>query len=994
MELRGTAYGDILLGTVHDDVILGLDGDDQLTGDLGADHLDGGPGRDTAVYRDAAAGVTVDLSQAGPQSGGEATGDVLVGIENLSGSRFDDQLTGDAGDNALWSDGGRDTLSGGDGNDTVGSDGIDDHLDGGAGIDLLQLYLDGSPAPIRVDLATGIVSTGATALGFERVQIQTGSGDDTVVGGDGNLIGDPWTVSGDTIYTGRGRDLIQAGGGDDRIMPGDDSDTVSGGDGNDTIYGGSGDRIDAGAGNDLVYGGDRATLDGGAGQDRLELTLWNTDVLFDFAGGANSVQVEVRNFESLGLRTGSGRDTLIGGDGDDRLDGSYGNDSLAGGGGNDVLIGGYDDDRLAGDAGDDQLDAGYGNDTLGGGAGNDVLNAGYGNDLLDGGEGDDRLDGGFGSDTLRGGAGNDELNGGMDADVLDGGDGDDIVTMYGTGVADGGAGNDRFVYSVRGGVGVRVDALEGTGLPGVRFSNFEHVSLSGNYAVGDDTLLGGAGDDVLAGRAGADRLDGRGGNDTLDGGEGDDTLDGGAGDDLVVIQGADIATGGAGRDRLSVTVADAGDVQFDFRGMDSWRGARFSGFEEVHLSRAGAATGNDRILGGGGSDVLDADGGRDFVDARQGNDSVGGGDGDDTLLGGAGDDSLSGGEGNDQLWGGAGADRLDGGGGRDMAVYLSSAEGVTVDLRLDGVQDGGSATGDRLTGVEDLTGSRFSDRLIGDAGDNMLRGAAGADSIEGGDGLHDRASYAYSAAAVDVDLGRAGSQAGGDAEGDVLSGIEDLTGSDHDDALRGDARANSIRGGAGADRIDGDGGVDTADFTGSAAIDVDLSRDVQRGGDAEGDQLTAIENVLGSAFGDRISGDAGANLLVGLDGEDTLSGGAGADTLRGGTGADVLDGGAGDDELAGHTGDDVLRGAAGADVFVFSGIRSGHDRIEDFDAGEGDRLRFSQSSLRSFADVQESLRQTADGVLIQWHDDAGASHDILLVGAELRGLDASQFLFD
>lgn len=989
MDLRGTEYGDILLGTAKDDVILGLAGDDYLTGGLGADRLDGGAGHDVAGYRDAAAGVTVDLAQAGPQSGGEAAGDALVSIEGVVGSRFDDRLTGDAGDNNLWSDGGHDTLGGGDGNDSVGGDGIDDQLDGGAGMDALQLYLDWSQAPVRVDLAAGIVSTGSTATGFERLRVQTGNGDDTVVGGDGNLVENAWTTSGDDIYTGWGNDLIQAGGGDDRIMPGYGDDTVFGGDGDDTVYGSDGDRIDAGAGDDLVYGEGRSTLDGGAGSDRLELSLWNTDVLFDLASGVNSVQLQVRNFESLTLRTGYGNDTLTGGSNGDQIDGGFGNDSLAGGGGADLLDGGYGDDVLAGGAGADRLDAGYGNDTLDGGDGDDALDAGYGDDLLEGGAGDDRLDGGFGLDTLRGGAGNDYLHGGMNVDVLDGGDGDDTVSMFGTGVADGGAGNDRFVYNVRSGEGVRVDVLDGSGLPGVTFRNFESLTLSGNYALGDDTFFGGAGDDDLRGLAGADRLDGRGGNDTLDGGYGDDTLTGGDGDDVVVIQDADVASGGGGRDRLSVTIAEAGDVQFDFRGMDTWRGARFSGFEEVHVSRAGLVAGDDRILGGFGNDVLDADGGRDFVDGRQGDDSVGGGLGNDTLLGGAGDDSLSGGDGDDQLWGGLGADRLDGGAGRDMAVYLSATNGVTVDLRLAGAQDGG----DVLTGIEDLTGSGFADRLTGGDADNTLRGGAGADTLDGGDGRHDRATYAFSTGAVDVDLTRTGSQSLGDADGDVLSGIEDLTGSAHDDALRGDAGDNILQGAAGADRIDGAAGVDTADYAGSTAVDVDLSTEAQHGGDAEGDRLSGIENVQGSAFGDRVTGDGGANRLIGLDGDDTLNGAAGADTLRGGAGADRLDGGDGDDELAGHTGDDVLTGGAGADVFVFSGIRSGHDRIVDFDAAGGDLLRFSQGHLRSVADVQNSLTQTAEGALIQWQDETGAHHDILLAGVAVHDLDTPQFLF-
>ena len=57
-------------------------------------------------------------------------------------------------------------------------------------------------------------------------------------------------------------------------------------------------------------------------------------------------------------------------------------------------------------------------------------------------------------------------------------------------------------------------------------------------------------------------------------------------------------------------------------------------------------------------------------------------------------------------------------------------------------------------------------------------------------------------------------------------------------------------------------------------------------------ELATFENVTGSAMGnDSLTGDARANVLMGLGGNDSLRGGAGADTLDGGPGADRLDGG-------------------------------------------------------------------------------------------------------
>ncbi len=97
----------------------------------------------------------------------------------------------------------------------------------------------------------------------------------------------------------------------------------------------------------------------------------------------------------------------------------------------------------------------------------------------------------------------------------------------------------------------------------------------------------------------------------------------------------------------------------------------------------------------------------------------------------------------------------------------------------------------------------------------MLIGGSGADSLVGGDDL-DRASYVGSAAGVTVNLAT-GLGTGGDAEGDVLSGIENLTGSSHGDSLTGDAGNNALSGGAGGDTLTGGAGRDL--LTGGAGAD-------------------------------------------------------------------------------------------------------------------------------------------------------------------------------
>src|SRR5262249_59772008 len=81
-------------------------------------------------YAGAASAVTVSLAVAGAQNTLGAGTDTLVAIENLSGSAFNDTLTGDSNANVLMGLGGDDFLVGGGGNDTMA---------GGSGNDTFQV---------------------------------------------------------------------------------------------------------------------------------------------------------------------------------------------------------------------------------------------------------------------------------------------------------------------------------------------------------------------------------------------------------------------------------------------------------------------------------------------------------------------------------------------------------------------------------------------------------------------------------------------------------------------------------------------------------------------------------------------------------------------------------------------------------------------------------------------------------------------------------------
>ncbi len=576
--------------------------------------------------------------------------------------------------------------------------------------------------------------------------------------------------------------------------------------------------------------------------------------------------------------------TLTGSDQDDVLIGGLGNDVLIGGAGNDKLLGGGGADHLLGNAGDDLLDGGPGNDVLDGGAGIDTASyasaggavnvnlatgqatGAAGHDTLIGIENvigsahNDTLIGDGGANVLSGGAGNDSIFGGADNDTLLGGAGDDLLDGgSGNDVLDGGAGTDTATYASAGSaVNVNLATGQATGGAG------------NDTLIGIENVTGSRHNDTLVGNAAANALAGGAGNDTLDGGLGDDVLDGGAGTDTVTYA----AAGGAVNVNLATGQATGAAGNDTLIGIENVTGSKY----------------DDTLIGDGGANVLS---------------------------GGAGNDCLSGGAGNDTLEGGAGNDVLDGGAGTDTATYASAGGAVHVNLATG--QATGAAGNDTLIGIENVTGSKYDDTLIGDGGANVLSGGAGNDTLSGGAGNDtldggagddvldggagtDTATYASAGGAVHVNL--ATGQATGAAGNDTLKSIENVIGSKYDDTLIGDAGANVLSGGAGDDVLDGglgndtlDGGsgTDTASYASAGGpVSVNLTTGKATGG-AGNDTLKTIENVIGSPYDDVLVGDAGANLLSGGAGVDIISGGAGDDTLEGGAGDDVLDGGAGTD---------------------------------------------------------------------------------------------------
>jgi Ca2+-binding RTX toxin-like protein len=207
-----------------------------------------------------------------------------------------------------------------------------------------------------------------------------------------------------------------------------------------------------------------------------------------------------------------------------------------------------------------------------------------------------------------------------------------------------------------------------------------------------------------------------------------------------------------------------------------------------------------------------------------GNDVLNGTPANDVINGGAGDDALSGGGGNNAL---------DGGSGNNTASYSRAPGGVSVNL-TNGTAANGYGGTDTLRNIQNVTGSAFSDVLIGDSESNWLfGGSGGSDVIDGaggsdvliggaggstlfyargndaiyGDGAGNMAAYFWRSTGVTVTLPGSGTTT--DSLGDTLSGIQDIYGSQGNDTLIGDAGNNVIYGAGGNDLIDGGGGNDT-----------------------------------------------------------------------------------------------------------------------------------------------------------------------------------------
>ena len=215
---------------------------------------------------------------------------------------------------------------------------------------------------------------------------------------------------------------------------------------------------------------------------------------------------------------------------------------------------------------------------------------------------------------------------------------------------------------------------------------------------------------------------------------------------------------------------------------------------------------------------------------------------------------------------------------QDITVNLTHQTGVTIN---------GTSGNDVIDGAHPVLNQPLptpgADTIYGLGGNDVISGLGGADHLDGGAGV-DTASYATSALGVAVSLAT-GTGSGGDAEGDTLTSIENLTGSNFDDTLEGNAGNNKLIGGAGIDTVSY---AHAASGANGLGVTVNLAlTSAQNTVTAGTDTIIGFENLTGSQFNDTLHGNAGNNVLTGLGGNDRLDGGAGADTLIGGAGNDT-----------------------------------------------------------------------------------------------------------
>lgn len=242
----GAGGDDLVCGGGGADNLTGGSGDDNLAGGSGDDFVDGGPGFDFLSFPNSPVPVEIQLLEGTVEGEGE---DAVKAVEGAVGTRFDDVMYADHGDNVFIGEGGADFISMQRGDDVVYPGAGSDFASGSRGRDTLAFVASAwSPGSrgVEIDLPRGrVIGEGDDRISL--IENATGTWGDDVFNGGERMNVFRGLAGNDTALGAVSDDALFGGPGDDKLDGGMGNDVLNGGDGTDTCLNGeSGGECEAG----------------------------------------------------------------------------------------------------------------------------------------------------------------------------------------------------------------------------------------------------------------------------------------------------------------------------------------------------------------------------------------------------------------------------------------------------------------------------------------------------------------------------------------------------------------------------------------------------------------------------------------------------------------------------------------------------------------------------------------------------------------------------